>query len=296
MNRRWIVIGMVWALMLNLLAEEPAGTLPKIESEGIREASGLAVSQKGDDLLWVINDSGGSTELHLIGMKGEDRGKAKIEGVANLDWEDLASFTLEGIGYLLIADTGDNQAKHDTSTLLIIREPELPEAGKKLAGSARMERTIEFRFEGGPVDCESVTVDAEAGKIILLSKRTQPPQVFELSLKPSETGIQTAKRIGTARVESPAGAGLAFGNQPTSLDISPDCSKAAVVTYYGAFVFKRAKGESWSDAFAKKPTSLGPHGLPQAESIAFSKDGNKLHVVSEGRHSLIRSFSLTEEK
>ena len=80
------------------------------------------------------------------------------------------------------------------------------------------------------------------------------------------------------------------------LDISLDGKKAAVVTYYGAFVFTRAKEESWADAFARKPKSLGPHGLPQAESIAFSKDGNSLLVVSEGKHSLIRSFSLKTDK
>ncbi|OYV04099.1 MAG: hypothetical protein CFE26_18700, partial [Verrucomicrobiales bacterium VVV1] len=228
-------------MMPNLLAEEPAATLPKIESDSIREASGLAISQKDGGLLWTLNDSGGTTDLHLMGLKGEDRGTVKVEGAANRDWEDLSSFTLDGTGYLLIADTGDNQAKHDTSTLLIVREPTLPALGRMLATSVKVERTIEFRFEGGSVDCESVAVDAGAGKLILLSKRTQPPQGFELSLKSAAPGIQTAKRIGTTAVESPAGASLPFGNQPTALDISPDCSKAAVVTYYGAFVFTRSK-------------------------------------------------------
>ncbi len=280
----------------NLLAEEPAANLPKIESDSIREASGLAISQKDGALLWAINDSGGTTDLHLMGVKGEDRGKAKVEGVTNRDWEDLSSFTLDGTGYLLIADTGDNQAKHDTSTLLIVREPAPPEPGKMLAASVKVERTIEFRFEGGPVDCESVAVDAGGGQILLLSKRTQPPQVFELPLKPSSPGIQTAKRIGKTTVESPAGASISFGNQPTALDISPDRSKAAVVTYYGAFVFTRAKEESWAEAFSKRPTSLGPHGLLQAESIAFSSDGKTLLVVSEGKHSMIRTFSLKGDK
>jgi hypothetical protein len=294
---RWRNCGfLALGMTANLLAEETAATLPKIESDSVREASGLAISPKSEALLWTLNDSGGTTDLHLMGVKGEDRGKVKVDGVTNRDWEDLSSFTLDGTDYLLIADTGDNQAKHDTSKLLIVREPTLPETGKMLAASVKVERTIEFRFEGGPVDCESVAVDAGSGKIILLSKRTQPPQVFELPLKPASPGIQTAKRIGTTTVESPAGATLPFGNQPTALDISQDGKKAAVVTYYGAFVFTRAKEESWADAFAKKPKSLGPHGLPQAESIAFSKDGNSLLVVSEGKHSLIRSFSLKADK
>jgi hypothetical protein len=251
------------------LAREPDSKLPQIESDAITEASGLAISQKDDSLLWVVNDSGGTTDLHLMSLKGEDRGKVRVDGVENRDWEDLSSFKLDGSNYLLIADTGDNQAKHDSSTLLIVKEPTLPDAGKKLEGLVTVERAIHFQFEGGAVDCESVAVDAVAGKIILLSKRTKPPVVYELPLRPSAAGVQIARRVGTTAVDSPVGNSIPFGNQPTALDFSPDRSQAAVVTYYGAFLFARTKNETWAEAFAKKPLSLGPHGLPQAESIAF---------------------------
>lgn len=277
-------------------AEPTTAKLPQIESDAVDEASGLAVSPKDGNFLWVINDSGGTTDLHLMGLKGEDRGKVRVEGVQNRDWEDLSSFTLDGTGYLLIADTGDNQSKHDSSTLLILKEPPLPEAGKSLESSASVMRSIQFQFEGGATDCESVAVDAAGGNILLLSKRSRPPVVYELPLAPSAAGLQIAKRIGTMEVESPVGASIPFSNQPTALDISPDRSKAAVVTYYGAFIFSRAKDERWSEAFARKPLALGPHGLPQAESIAFSSDGSSLLVVSEGKHSLIRSFPLKADK
>lgn len=296
MNPTWKRLVLMPALVAVSWADEPAAKLPKIESDAITEASGLAISPKDGSLLWVINDSGGTTDLHLMGLKGEDRGKVRVEGVENRDWEDLSSFTFDGSNYLLIADTGDNQAKHDTSTLLIVKEPTLPDPGKKLEGSVNVERSIHFQFEGGAVDCESVAVDAVAGKIILLSKRTRPPQVHELPLSPSAAGVQIARRIGTTAVDSPAGDSVPVGNQPTALDISPDRSRAAVVTYYGAFVFPRTKDETWAEAFAKKPQSLGPHGLPQAESIAFSKDGGTLFLVSEGKHSMIQTFPVKPGK
>lgn len=205
-------------LILGLLPVHAAdqagsGKLPQIESDAIAEASGLAVSPTDGGLFWAINDSGGSPELHLIGQRGEDRGKIKVDGATNRDWEDLAAFTHNGTRYLLIADTGDNQAKHETSALLILREPTLPEPGKKLAGSTKLERTIVFRFEGGPADCESVAVDAISGKILLLGKRMNPPVLFELPLKPAANGIQIARKIGTTRVESPSGLSLRFANQ-----------------------------------------------------------------------------------
>lgn len=281
------------ALLIPCAAAGPsAGKLPQVESGAIDEASGLAVSIRDASLLWAINDSGGSPELHLLGCNGEDRGAVRIDGATNRDWEDLASFSSDGVARLLVADTGDNQAKHDTSTLLILREPALPEAGRKLGGAVTPERRIEFRFEGGAVDCESVAVDAAGGRILLLGKRMDPPVLFELPLVPATPGLQTARRIGSCRVDSPAGTAMRFANQPTGLDISRDSRAAAVVTYYGVFVFRRASGQDWAEAFAGRPLALGPHGLPQAEAIAFSPEGGRLFVVSEGAHPLIRSFAV----
>jgi hypothetical protein len=67
---RWRNCGfLALGMTANLLAEETAATLPKIESDSVREASGLAISPKNEALLWTLNDSGGTTDLHLMGVK-----------------------------------------------------------------------------------------------------------------------------------------------------------------------------------------------------------------------------------
>ena len=286
-------------LVIALLSETKAAEFTltdqqhRIQSPAINEASGLAVSPKSDDFLWTLNDSGGTPEIHLFNTDGADRGKVKISNANNIDWEDIASFTLDGKSYLLIADTGDNNAVRKTCTFHILREPVLPAEGKKLEGSVAADWHIDFTYEGGPRDCESVAVDAAREKIILLSKRTQPPEVYELPLRaPEKRGTLVLTKIGVSNVDSPAGTLVPFGNQPVGLDISEDGSLAAAVTYYGVFLFPRKPGESWADAFSRKPQSLGPHSLPQAESVAFSKDGKVIYVVSEGRGSPIRSYQI----
>ena len=108
----------------------PLAETPKIQSPAITEASGLAISPTHPDFMWVINDSGGSPDIHLLGTDGSERGKLTVKGVKNIDWEDLASFTLDGNPYLLVADTGDNNAKRETRTFYILREPTLPAEGK----------------------------------------------------------------------------------------------------------------------------------------------------------------------
>ncbi|MEO5712693.1 MAG: hypothetical protein ABIT37_04320 [Luteolibacter sp.] len=264
-----------------------------IQSPAVNEASGLAVSPKNDHFLWTLNDSGGAPDLHLLTTDGEDRGKVTVTNAANLDWEDMASFTLDGKSYLLIADTGDNNAVRPIRTIHILLEPTLPADGQKLSGSVTTAWHIDFTYEGGPRDCESVAVDAVAEKIIILSKRTKPPEVYEMPLRAPKTSNPLAlKKTGVTSVDSPAGNSLPFASQPTGLDISEDRSLAAVVTYYGVFLFTRKPEESWTEAFSHKPQPLAPHTLPQAESVAFSKDGRRIYVVSEGKNSPIRCYGL----
>ena len=260
-----------------------------IQSPAVNEASGLAVSPKDDRFLWTLNDSGGKPELYLLNTDGTDRGKVKVANTSNVDWEDIASFTLDGKSYLLIADTGDNKAVRKSCTLHILREPALPADGQKLEGTVATEWHVDFTYDGGPRDCESVAV--VRGKIILISKRTQPPEVYELPLRaPAKKGALVLSPIGKTSVESPAGTLIPFGNQPVGMNISEDETIAAVVTYYGVFLFPRKPEESWADAFSHKPTPLGPHSLAQAESVAFSKDGKSIYVVSEGRNSPIATY------
>jgi hypothetical protein len=91
-------------------------------------------------------------------------------------------------------------------------------------------------------------------------------------------------------VKSPSGDLFPFSHQPTGLDISADGSLAAVVTYYGVFLFARSPAESWAEAFSRKPLALPPHRLGQAESVAFSKDGRTIFAISEGRASPIACY------
>ena len=266
----------------------------KILSADITEASGLAVSPSFDDFLWIINDSGGTPEIHLCNRDGTPRGSVKIKGVKNRDWEDLAAFVYKGQSYLLIADTGDNTSKRESVSLFIVREPALPADGKSVTGEIPLAWKIEFTFEDGPRDCEAVAVDPHERKIILVSKRTNPPVVYELLLRTWEKR-PVAKRIGTTKTIAPVLNFLPHRNQPTGLDIAPDGSAAAIVTYHGIFLFPKGKGQGWADAFAAQPAWRRGHKLPQAESVAFSKDWKTIFCVSEGWNSPIVRFQADGE-
>ncbi|MFM2199615.1 MAG: hypothetical protein RLZZ505_3047 [Verrucomicrobiota bacterium] len=274
-------------LISSALAAEPDFVLQpsdaKLTSPAVTEASGLAASPSADGFLWMINDSGGTPEIHLAQTDGTSRGSVTVGDTKNIDWEDLAAFQSEGKPYLLIADTGDNGSARKSVTLHIVREPKLPVDGETLSEKVQVAFKIEFTYEDGPRDCESVAVDAENGKVILISKRTDPPCVYELPLKPSENAI--ARKIGTTATKAPGIVSIRFANQPTGLDISACHRSATVVTYHGLFLFRRMEKESWAEVFAKTPEALAPHKLQQAEAVAFSRDGKSIFAVSEKANS-----------
>ena len=246
--------------------------------------------------MWIVNDSGGTPDIHLAGTDGKDHGKVTLADTRNIDWEDLASFTLDGQNYLLVADTGDNGSKRDFCTLHILREPALPATGQKLTATTPAAWQIQFCYEGGPRDCEAVAVDAKAGQIILITKRTEPPEVYQLPLRPArESRLLTATRLGPTAVKSPLRSFVPFQNQPTGLSITADHTLAAVVTYYSVFLFPRKSEESWADALAKPPTVMQPHLLGQAESVAFTKDGKSIYALSEGRISPVVRYLIQQD-
>lgn len=284
----WIGAGVVSAVP----AAAPAGVWTKVpgpvpvQAPAANEVSGLAVSGSARDGLWLINDSGGAPDLHFVGTDGTDRGKVRVDGVANVDWEELAAFRWRDHPYLLIADVGDNEGRRNSVVLHCLPEPTLPAGGRVLGGSVKPEWSIEFRYPDGPRDCEAVAVDVAAGKVILLAKRTVPPEVYELPLRPPQGAPVIARKIGRTDVRQPPG-GLPhpYGSQPTGLALREDGTMAAVVTYVAVFLFPKTRGEGWAEAFARNPVILPRHGLMQAEAIAFARDGRSLFVVSEGTRS-----------
>ena len=258
-------------------------TVGRIQSKRIDEASGLARSQRHDDLLWVINDDG-KAELHAIDTRGAKRGRVEVRKAKNSDWEDLASFTLSDDPYLLIADVGDNDRKRRDVTLYVVKEPKYTESKTKA------DWRIDFSYPEGPRDAEAVAVDADNERVLVLTKRDIPAGLYEVPLRPESDKRQMAKLLGTVgTLPQPSRRDVEFAPrtddwhwQPTGMDLSPDGRLLAVLTYGGVYLYRRTTYESWTEALQRPPLVLGTTRNRTAESIAFNADGNAIFITMEG--------------
>jgi hypothetical protein len=275
-------------------APQRTGTMPA----SVNESSGLAPSLRDSRMLWTQNDSGAQPVLHAIEPNGTRRGELRITDASSRDLEDLASFELDGRSWLLIADVGDNASKRTNCMLYIVAEPDPAELSPQHETTAPVAWKIPVRYLDGPRDCEAVTVDARAGLVYLLAKRTSPHGLYTLPLRPPADGVVPAAmpvaQVPNAFLPQPSAsesllpiATGRFRAQPTGMDFAADGSAAVVLSYGDVLLFPRQKGEPWKAALTRPPVVLGPHGLTQAEGVAFGADSHTIYVSSEGTGSAI---------
>lgn len=269
-------------------------TVGRLGAADLNESSGFAPSHRAANLLWSHNDSGGEPVVYAVGTDGSDRGRVRLSGAINIDWEDIASFTLDGQAYLLIADVGDNLAVRTDCRLYVIAEPDPATlaTGREITVPVLWE--IPVRFADNPRDCESVSVDVAEKAVYLLSKREHPVGLYRLPLLPVASGTTPAATFLTHVPTMPqptgprllvAGPAGHMGGMPVGMDFAADGAAAVVLTYMDVLVFPRTPGESWAETLTRTPQQLKTVSLPQAESVCFSADGREIYVTTEGAHA-----------
>jgi hypothetical protein len=273
-------------------AWQPLQVAARLAASQLIETSGVAPSVRRADLFWAINDSGNAAALYALDAHGGDLGSFEVGGAKNRDWEDLDSFVLDGAPYLLIAETGDNEAEHTRSRLYVVPEPQ-PGTARKVA----VAWTVSFVYPDGPRDCEAVAVDPAGERVLLLTKRDTPPRVYSVPLRaPADGELARAELLAT--LAWPANDAtrthrmpwMLLADRPTAWDISPRW--IAILTYGRVYTYERIAGEPLTEALAREPSSLELSGGFKAEALALGGDGS-MYVTGEGEHAPILASTCT---
>lgn len=267
----------------------PALPAAVINSASIAEASGLAASRRHPGVLWLHNDGDNPAALVAVdAASGAVRGELAIEGVLNVDWEDMAAFERDGRHYLAIADVGDNGGIRRDLAIHVVEEP----AALAATMSAPVAWTTRFTWPDGARDCEAMAVDAAAGTFLLASKKRVPPELFAVPIEPAADGAaHVAEALGHfTGVAQPSAEDLArnpvygrYRSQLTALDLHPDGLQLLALNYRTALLWTRAPGEAWGEAIARPAVELPFAWLPQAEAAGFAADGGAVWVTTERR-------------
>lgn len=269
-------------------AAEKTGT---IFDPVLSEISGIFASRKNSNVLWVLNDGGNAPALYAVSPGGRLLGEYPVEGIKNVDWEDMSGFRQGGEDLLLIGDVGDNKARRKSCTLYGVREPEV--GGASTGRSLPVCWHMHFQYAGGPRDCEAMTVDEGEQRILLLSKRDRVPILYELPLSPTPRDIlYTAKPVGRVRtIPKPTPADLKqrygkYRSQPTSMDLSSNGRTLVILTYKHGYIFRREPGMTWDKVFASAPVQLDlplpdTGELVQREALCIDHGKGRIIITTE---------------
>lgn len=265
-----------------------------ITDERLPEISGLAASQTSTDL-YAINDSGNVPSIYII----DDQLTVKKEitlAITNRDWEDLASFSLHGEDWIVIAESGDNLLRYKRYHLYFYREKELhSDHNEPLAPSF----SLSYTYETGSVNCEAIVVDASSETILLFGKTNDTTPVFSMSLSALQTDSSVEAKLVAqlpAHTNNPANSlirALTGVNldSTTAATLTADGQELFLLTYRDVWKVERKLDQSWEQAFQSIPIHLASHQLRQAEAIAHRSTEKQLLVTSEVLPAPVLSFN-----
>lgn len=254
------------------------------------EISGIAASNRAENTLWAINDSG--NKPNLLAFKHSGNFYANwITSIENRDWEDLASFKYEGKPYLIVAETGDNLKAHKNYALHIFNEPQTDTLTSERKELLEPVTTLRFIYPDGPQNSEAIAVSHADNSIIIITKvdaGSASIYAVPLSLKASSDLITATKLGEIPELPQAPGDGLIAKltginfSAATAMDINPQDNTAVLLSYREVYRWTRKSAkQSWGSVFSQPPERIMRHSLQQAESLSFDAAGEKIYIVSE---------------
>ena len=161
---------------LTMVSDYDSTNIQVSDPLSVEESSGAVAAYDSAAMAWMINDSGNPASLFLVQTSdGSVLQELALEGVQNVDWEDVAGYqdTL-GQRWLYIADIGDNLGLRSKVQVYRFQEPDLsalPLDGTQMAWIPQQLDTLELTYPGGGRDAEALFIDPNDGELYVISKR-----------------------------------------------------------------------------------------------------------------------------
>ena len=280
---RMLIWRCAWFVALSLFmhgaaAEHAAPAVRWLHEPALPEISGLVESGRLAGHFWALNDSGNAPELIAFDRAGERRARVQLEGVRNIDWEDLAAFQVDGEPMLAIADCGDNFKRRQQVQLILLPEPDpLQDA------IVRPQQVRSLYYPDGARDCEALVAEPGGQRFLLIDKGEPRTHVYA-----TDSGSERLQRIAEIQHRHPQAPPPVlpisgrYRAAVSAADLDVTGSRLLVLTYTHWLVYQRAAGEPWASALARMPISHPLPGIRGLEAAAWGRDGS-IWVSGEGQ-------------
>lgn len=238
------------------------GNLP----DEVSEASGVAVSRRTPGILWVHNDDEPAV-IFAVDSTGTLKGRVRVAGAVNVDWEDIAAGPCGDETCLFVGDIGDNKQNRKRSVIYAFTEP--------LPSDTETQTVVryEYRLPDRPQDTEALFVTRDGRMFVITKGRSGPVGVFEFPRPLTTDSVMTLRPVAalTDRL-------VQLPDMITGAAAAPSRNLIAIRSYSALRIYGLHGDELRS--IMKAPASLEPLDEPQGEGVDIRDDGT-VFVVSE---------------
>ena len=228
-----------------------------MKSSTINELSGLASSRVHPSLFWAHNDSGDQARIFLINPStGVIRLEVALQGIKNVDFEDITMQTVGEQSYVIVGDIGDNSGHRPLVSLHRIKEPKSLNKKNIVIPKSKI-ATMHIKYAEGARDAETLMSDTH-GDLIIVTKREDSNYIYGFEFEPGKTKTLTSK----GRIEI---------NNLTAGDINRD-GEIVLRNYAQIFYWPASEQPVIKRLASEKPLGIPTAPEPQGESIAWSNE------------------------
>ena len=257
----------------------------RVESDDIRESSGLAAS-RCQDVLWTQNDSGNDALIFAMDTEGRSLGTWQVQGAQNVDWESISSSRDQsGKCFLTVADIGDNDGERTELDLYRIPEPTASgDTADSDAGSplqTEPAQTMRFRYPSGAANAETLLVHPRTGDLYVVTKEESGPAgVFRIPPAFGSGSTVVGEQVADVAVPSDPEGRLTDGS------FSPDGTRVMLCDEQGGYEFVQPDGTTDPDAvWQQEPAVVDLGDREQGEGVSYGRDGQSVYASSEGKNA-----------
>lgn len=238
-------------------------------SKKLEEASGLVASVNNAGYLWVINDSGNTSDVYLMDTTATVVLQCRLKNIKNRDWEDIAvgPGPAEGKTYVYVGDIGDNEAKFQLKFIYRFEEPVWSRDSEEM--EIEQVDTLLIRLPDGNRDSEAFTIHPKTKDLFLFSKREDSIRAY-VTRFPFEADTLVPERIAILPYRLVVAA-----------DFSPEGTEFLLKTYENIYYWKKPDETTVAQMLMTPPIMLPYKPEPQGESIAWARDGSGYFTLSE---------------
>jgi hypothetical protein len=254
----------------------------RIRVRNLGEVSGLAVSRKNPDVIWLHND-GDEKQVFAVTTAGQLVARARVN-VQLTDVEDIAigPGPEADIDYLYIGDIGDNESSRPNVRVVRIAEPALKTVrDEKLDASEVAE--FRLRYPDGPHDAEALLVDPTTGDVFIVVKEEDRSRLYRAAADALRTdAVAMLELVGYLNVDDVSAGDISAAGD---LIILRDEDRG--------WIWNRPSGASIASSFQRAPRPVLVRAAGQAqngEAVGFTPDGKGYYTVSEGDQEAIVIF------